>query len=435
MSPALRLLSANKWAMVPEIFASLAEIVERHDAGIRLSTEELRAAIGSDGPSQTGEAAMQIVGDTAVIPIRGVISRYADQINGICQDAGRSAESIQSDIKSAMGNLMVKRIALRIDSPGGTVAGTAETGAAIRAATAAGKPVHAFVDGMAASAAYWLASQAASITASAPTAEAGSIGVITAHVDETKRQDAKGVRVHVIRSTALKAPGAAGEALSGEQLASIQREINALHSTFTAAVASGRNMDATQIAQVSSGEMWTADQAQALGLIDGVMGWDAWLASLPSRGTRASTSKPSTQKASAMDIEALSALTNKHPTKAAEIVAQVKAGKNAEQIEAHLVNLAREDKITELTVKSNDALAALTAEKGAHEAAKTAHVAALAAKDEKIAALEKQLGIKAAHEDPGPGEGSNLSRSKMSFDEKGRFIAAHGETAYQALPF
>ncbi len=432
LSPALRFLSSNKWAMVPEVFAGLTAIVERHDAGIRLNAEEIRAAIGNDGPSQSGEASMQIIGDTAVIPIRGVIARYSDQVNGACQDAGRSAESIQADLKSAMGNFLVKRIALRIDSPGGTVAGTAETGAAIRAST---KPVHAFADGMAASAAYWIGSQADSFTASGPTTEVGSIGVITAHVDETKRQDAKGVRVHVIRSTALKAPGAAGEALSGEQLASIQREINSLHGAFTAAVASGRNMDATQIAQVSSGEMWTADQAQALGLIDGVQGWDAWLASLPSRGARASTSKQPTAKASAMDINALSALTDKHPTKAAEIVAQVKAGKNAEQIEAHLVNLAREDKITELTVTSADALAALTAEKTAHTAAVTAHAAALKTKDERIAALEKQLGVKAKHEDPGPGEGSNLSRSKMSFDEKGRFIKAHGVDAYRDLPF
>lgn len=433
-SPALRFLSTNKWAIVPEVFADLVAIIERHDAGERLSANEVRAAIG-DSADMSGEPTMQVIGNTAVISIRGVIARYADQVNGVCQRGGRSAESIQSDIKSAMANLMVSRIALRIDSPGGSVAGTAETGAAIKAASAAGKPVHAFVDGMAASAAYWLASQADSITASAATAETGSIGVITAHVDETKRNDAKGVRVHVIRSTALKAPGTAGEALNAEQLDAIQREITQLHALFANAVATGRNLSPEQIAQVTTGEMWAAPKAQALGLIDGVQSWDSWLAALSSRGATRTASKTATQKDKAMlTIEQLAALTAKHAGKAAEIVALAKDGKSPEQIEAHIDALGRTEEMTALKAKVTEAEAALTAEKAAAVAVKTAHEAALKAKDDEIARLNKIAGVKPKHEDPGHGEGAGPRRSKMTYSEKGTYQKAHGMAAYQALP-
>lgn len=424
--------------MVPEVFADLVAIIERHDAGERLSASEVRAAIGE--PSDTGEATMYRVGNTAVIPVRGVIARYADQVNGVCQRNGRSAESIQADIKTAMADLMVSRIALRIDSPGGSVAGTAETGAAIKAASAAGKPVHAFIDGMAASAAYWLASQADSITASAPTAEAGSIGVITAHVDETKRNEDRGVRVHVIRSTALKAPGTAGESLSAEQMSSIQREITQLHNVFADTVAAGRNLSPAQIAQVATGEIWTAAQAQSLGLIDGVQGWDAWIAGLsnsPSRSQRtgAKASTPSTKaKTMALTIEQLAAITAKHPTKAADIVAFAKDGKSLEQIEAKIGDDARAEELTSLKVKATDAELALTAEKTAHAATKTEHEAAIKTKDAEIGRLAKLAGIKPKHEDPGPGEGGTPHRSQMSHAEKGKYMTAHGVEAYQALP-
>ena len=400
--------------MAPDSFADLAAIVERHAAGERLDASEVRAAIG-DRPART-ESAMYRVGDTAVIPIRGVIARYADQVNGVCSDTGRSADSIQADIKAASADLMVKRIALRIDSPGGTVAGTAETAAAIRAS---GKPVHAFVDGLAASAAYWLASAADTITASAPTAQVGSIGVIMAHVDETAANEKRGYKVHVIRSVALKAPGTEGESLSAEQLDSMQRRITQLHAAFTDAVAGHRGMDAAAIAQVSTGEVWAAAQAQAMGLIDGVQGWDAWLAGLAtittSGGSRNST------KATAMNIEDLSAITAKHPAKAADIVALAKDGKTADQIEAHLADLAKAEEAAALKTACDTAQAALKSEQDAHAVTK--------------AELEK-LKATAAHaqpRDPGAGAGE-IRRGSMSLAQKSAFISAHGTDAFYALP-
>ena len=406
--------------MQPETFAGLVSIIERHQDGVRLSAEEVSAAIG-DRASPAREAAMYRAGDTAVIPIRGVIARYADQINGSCQDSGRSAESIQSDLRAAVGDLQVKRIVLRIDSPGGTVAGTAETAAAIKAAAAI-KPVHAYVDGLAASAAYWLASSADTITASAPTAQVGSIGVIAAHVDETAAQERRGYRVHVIRSVALKAPGTAGESLSAEQIDSIQRNIAQLHGAFASAVAAARHLDPAQLATVTTGEVWAAESAKAHGLIDGMQGWDSFIASISTmRGApRASN------KASAMNIDELDAITSKHPEKARDVIAMAKAGKSAPEIEAHLVEAAKAEEVAAIKAACDTALADLKAEKEAH--AKTA--ADLKAAQDQVAAIKAN---NPAHEDPGQGKGE-FRRSAMSLAEKSKFIRANGRETFEALP-
>jgi signal peptide peptidase SppA len=418
-SPAIKFLSSNAWAMAPEVFSDLAAIVERHASGERLSEKDLRAAVGDKPTSR--ESSMYRAGDVAVIPIRGVIARYADQVNGICQDTGRSADSIQADLKAAVADLMVKSIALRIDSPGGTVAGTAEIASAIKAATAAGKPVHAYVDGLAASAAYWIASAAESITVSASTAQAGSIGVITAHYDETAALERRGYKLHVVRSVALKAPGTMGESLSAEQLDSMQRRVAQLHAAFASAVQENRKLSDAQIAQATTGEVWAADQAQKLGLVDGMQSWDAWLASISTRGSRRNETK-----ASAMNIDDLVALTDKHPAKAAEINRMAKEGKTSAEIDAHFAEAAKVEEVAAIKAACDSAMADLKAEKEAH--AKTAA--------DLKAALEKAYAIKAHkadHSDPGNGKGE-FRRSAMDLKAKAGFIRAHGRDAYEALP-
>lgn len=419
MSPAIRFLSSNAWAMDPQVFADLVAIVERHASGERLTERDLRAAVG-DKPAGSRESAMYRVGDVAVIPVRGVIARYADQVNGVCQETGRSAESIQADIRAALSDLMVRSIVLRIDSPGGTVAGTAETAAAIRDAAAAGKPVHAFVDGLAASAAYWIASAADTITVSAPTAQVGSIGVITAHYDETAAEERRGYRLQVFRSAALKAPGAWGEKLTPEQAESIQRNISQLHAVFSSAVKSNRQLSDQQVAQATTGEVWAADQAKSMGLIDGVQSWDSFLTTVNTRSAKRPTSKANT-----MIIDDLVSLTDKHPAKAAEINRMAKEGKTSAEIERHLSESARAEELAALKDACDGHEASLKAEREAHEKTK----ADLKAAQDQVAALK-------AHRQPTdvPGGTAATRRSQMDLTAKAKFIQEHGRSAYESLP-
>jgi capsid assembly protease len=425
MTPALRFLSNQVWALHPPVFDLLAALFER-----RANGESVRR---TDGTAGTAEPQPEIIGDTAVVSVRGVLARYADQINGECQDQGRSAEHLQRDLLAVAGNPRVKRIVLRIDSPGGTVAGTAETGAVIRQISASGKLVVAFVDGMAASAAYWLASQADEIVMGGPTTEVGSIGVITAHVDATLSNEAEGFRVQVFRTSPLKAPGAFGEALNAEQAASIHRDLADFHAAFTDAVRAGRGLDDAQLAAVTSGELWRPQAAIAKGLADRVATFAELIGSSsvssvspPSSTPAVSAAKP---KESTMDpklMAALAALSDTHPTLAAQLVASAnKPGATAETLQAL---------VTEAQGKAKDEqLAAATAQLAA---AQKTHTEAIAAKDAEIAKLTKIAGLaKGAGNDPGSGAGSARRRSEMSRSEKAAYVRDHGQPAYDALAY
>lgn len=111
-------------------------------------------------------------GGVVEIPIRGVISRYPSFWSWLL--GGSSTEGISSALHKAIDDPAVKGIVLHVDSPGGQATGIVELANYIREASKV-KPVHAFVEGYGASAAYWLATAAPDVTIS-PTAIVGSIG-------------------------------------------------------------------------------------------------------------------------------------------------------------------------------------------------------------------------------------------------------------------
>lgn len=426
MNPALRFISANHWAIVPSVFDALLRIVEQHDTGLRATPEQIRQAQGTragmfdDMNGGAGsEPLMQVRGDTAVVPIRGVLARYSDQINGACQDQGRSAESIQADLAAAVSNPNVARIILRLDSPGGSVAGTAETGAAIRAASAAGKRVVAYVDGLAASAAYWLASQADEIVASSDGTLVGSIGVIMATVDATKAQEKQGYKVNVHRSVDLKAPGTANESLTPAQAASIGKVLAGMHALFADAVSTGRGLTQAQVDLAATGEVFTASDAIGMGLVDRVGSWSSVMAD-PSRGIRATQKADNTTAraitASALpkelpmskSLEQAAALAEKHPAHAGMILSLAAKDNTEEQIVAAIA--AKDAEAKDAAAKAeHEALKAsvvdLTAKVAAAEAKAAADAAVIADLTAKVAAFDAhQKGSDAGNKIKGDGE-------------------------------
>jgi protease-4 len=88
---------------------------------------------------------------------------------------------------------------IEIDSPGGAVDGTPELCNIIAGLD---KPVIAYVDNMAASAAYWIASQADHIiTNSQNYTEVGSIGTLAVLANEKEYLKKQGMKVEIIRAT------------------------------------------------------------------------------------------------------------------------------------------------------------------------------------------------------------------------------------------
>jgi ClpP class serine protease len=115
---------------------------------------------------------------------------------------GTAYPDIQDAVERASSDPSVTEIIMLVDSPGGDVAGLPET-ASIIAQAGQVKPVTAMVTGMAASPAYWLASQANTIVLT-PSGEVGSVGVLTIHADITKMLDRAGIKLTTIQASKYK---------------------------------------------------------------------------------------------------------------------------------------------------------------------------------------------------------------------------------------
>jgi ClpP class serine protease len=108
----------------------------------------------------------------AIIPIVGPIFRRANLFTDMSGAVSTSA--LARDLRIADEEPEADQIILKIDSPGGQATGIAEAAELIKRAR---KRVIAYVDGMGASAAYWLAAAADEIVVN-KTAEVGSIGTV-----------------------------------------------------------------------------------------------------------------------------------------------------------------------------------------------------------------------------------------------------------------
>jgi signal peptide peptidase SppA len=192
---------------------------------------------------------------------------------------GTSTIQLRRDIRSAAANPDVGGILLAIDSPGGTVAGTADLAADVRAARRQ-KPVWAFIDDLGASAAYHVASQAGKIYANAPDALVGSIGTLWTVYDLSRAAEKEGVRPRVFATGPLKGAGVPGTEITEEQAAYFQRIVDQTQAHFDRAVRSGRGMSAAELAAVRSGGVWLAEEAVGLKLIDGIQSIDRVVAAL-----------------------------------------------------------------------------------------------------------------------------------------------------------
>lgn len=165
-------------------------------------------------------------------------------------------------LEAADGVLMV------IDSPGGDVAGLEQAvGRMKRAKDASGKRVVAYVDEMAASAAYWIASAVADEIVVPASGRVGSIGCIGASVDMTAAAEAAGERWTVIREPAGKAesmPFAPIGALAEERLSAT---VKAAAGRFFGAVSKSRGLTTREIRGLN-GAMFEGRAAVDAGLAD-----------------------------------------------------------------------------------------------------------------------------------------------------------------------
>lgn len=146
-------------------------------------------AVRSDSGNSGAEAD---AGNVVVIPISGTLVKrsgwYIDM-----QDYSRFVREAAAD-PSVMG------IIILMDTPGGQVNGTMELARTV-AEAGKKKPVAAVVDGLCASAGYWVASASQRIFCANDTVEIGSIGVMTSFMDFRPALEKDGVKFHEVYSS------------------------------------------------------------------------------------------------------------------------------------------------------------------------------------------------------------------------------------------
>lgn len=263
-------IRAQPWAILPEYLDAIEALAVRALAsdvlarvaadGHRESIEGSREAVAATGKRLEGAWYSTVRDGVAVVPVLGAIFPRANIVNSSA--GGSSLDGVMRDFRVAQNSADVERIVMLFDSPGGVVSGLSEAADAIAGST---KPVTAFVTGMAASAAYWLASQASEIVIERA-ASVGSIGVI-ATVSKQEAVGADGRRSYEIVSSG--APMKRPDPSTDEGRAALQSQIDALEKVFIADVARGRKVSSAVVrSEFGRGGMVSGEAAIAAGMAD-----------------------------------------------------------------------------------------------------------------------------------------------------------------------
>jgi len=264
----------SPWLITPAGHATVVALLDK-----KIKQRELKASEDDDIETDFfGEPLPTMTIDPlsglATIPVQGVMARGIGRMEKMC--GGCDTNDVIANIQEAEASPFVKAILMEYNTPGGTVDGTAELGAAIAAIK---KPNAAWVISQCASAGYWAASQNGRIFA-ALSSETGSIGVLSGSYDlSVMRKLGMEPDISITRPTAapLKAPGAYGTPLTPAQQDRRQSQTDYLHSLFMNAVTSKRSGVRPEAMQ---GQTFFGQQAVDAGLVDEICTRDYAIASL-----------------------------------------------------------------------------------------------------------------------------------------------------------
>jgi protease-4 len=197
------------------------------------------------------------------------------RIDGLITGDKKTLDLIDDVAKSER----VKAVILRIDSPGGTTAGSEAVYEELRK-LARKKPTAAVMDTIAASGGYITAIAADRIVARGNTIT-GSIGVIFQFPEVSKLLETLGVKVEEIKSGDLKAEPSPYKPTSEKARIVANQMVQDAFAWFTGLVAERRKLPIEQVRILADGRVYTGRQALAAKLIDEIGGEEQavkWLA-------------------------------------------------------------------------------------------------------------------------------------------------------------
>lgn len=177
---------------------------------------------------------------------------------------------VREQLDRARSDRAVKALLLRINSPGGGVTASDVLYHELKKFKHdTGVKVLAHIMDVGTSGAYYTALAADKITAQ-PTSVTGSIGVIMYSFDGTGLMQKIGLQAVEISSGNRKGMGSPFRTLAPEERAIFQNVIDSLQGRFMNIVMESRELPLETVKRLSDGRIYTSQEAQAAGLIDGI---------------------------------------------------------------------------------------------------------------------------------------------------------------------
>lgn len=206
-------------------------------------------------------------GEIALIRVEGVISTTSGST--LFGGAVASSTEIAELLTEARENHSMKAVVLRVNSPGGSVAGSQEIYTAINRVRREGKPVVVSMGDVAASGGYYISSAADWIVAN-PGTMTGSIGVILELVNYEGLMEKVGVRAYTFKQGKFKDIGTPFREPSEEEKTMLDAMGARAYQQFFRAVLEGRKGRITeeQLRAIADGRPILGDEALEYHLVD-----------------------------------------------------------------------------------------------------------------------------------------------------------------------
>lgn len=233
----------------------------------------------SNSPVNNSSNSEQAVTDTekftcnvSKIKLQGNLLSYIpyesrNESGGTAIDA-TSSEDIVAAIEYADNDESIKAVILEIDSMGGYPTAAEEVADALKRTK---KFTLALIRGNGNSAAYWSATGADMIFASA-NSDMGSIGVTNSYVDNSKKNEKDGLTFNQLSVGKFKDMFNLDKPLTGEERKLIERDLKITHENFIKAIAENRKLEIGKVRLLSDGSSMLGQMALDNGLIDKIGG-------------------------------------------------------------------------------------------------------------------------------------------------------------------
>jgi protease-4 len=205
----------------------------------------------------------------ALVHVGGVLVP-GDSVENAWYGRSTGAATLTATLKELGENQDVSAVVLRLDTPGGSSEASEMIWREIRRITES-KPVVVSMGDYAASGGYYIAVAADEILAE-PATITGSIGVFAGKFALAGLYDLMGMNWEQARSGRNDDMFHDRLPWTDEQRELIREQLTQVHARFQEVIVTGRNLSTEQVAELSTGRVYTGREALAHGLVDGLGG-------------------------------------------------------------------------------------------------------------------------------------------------------------------